>query len=250
MYEQEKPLFQANAKALLPDAGTIIGATLAYDDATDSWIAASTTNQSTWTGITRTGTSASPAGNISRLAAGGGARLQARTTTTPGVDVTLPAYGLREELVNRAEAAARLSQTLVPFEFVGGFTATTSTTGAAATTLTSVAGLVYPTSPIGAVITGSGIPAGTFITGVSGTTFYISKPATAAASGVSISFTDFTLPVGYETEAVFSAGALLRDLATGANFTKRFDGYKETIRFNTAPAHTAHVQIQAARSLS
>lgn len=241
MFEQEKQLFRAGALSVLPDSGAIVD--MAYDDATDRWVAISAANESYWTGLVRNSVQAVPAGSFSRVVAGSGLELAARTGTNPGVDVTIPAYGLREELVRRAEAAARLSRELVAFDFVGGFTANT-TNGSAA--ITNVAGLTYPGSMIGARVSGAGIPANTRIVGVSGTTIYLSAVATATATGVSISFLDFNLPVAFEARAVLSAGALRREGST-ADFTRLYDGFLETIRFAVAPGATAWVQIQATR---
>lgn len=242
MYEQEKQLFRTNAKCCLPDSGSILD--LTYDDATDKWIAISATNESEWSGLVRTSVTAVPAGSYSKAAAASGVQLLARTTTSPGVDITIPAYGLREELVKRAEAAAKLNAQLVTFDYVGGFTATTVTGN---TAITSVAGLTYPTSYIGARVSGSGIPANTTIVAVSGTTIYLSAAATASASNVQVSFVDYALPVGYEAKEVSLAGVAQREGSTSA-FTRLFDGFKETIRFGTAPAYNALIQIQAARS--
>lgn len=242
MYEQEKQMFREGAQVCLPDAGAIAG--LAYDEATDKWIAVSAANESEWSGLVRTSVTPVPAGSYSRVTAGGGVQMLARTTTNPGVDITIPAYGLREELVKRAEAAARLNAQLATFDYVGGFTASTTTGN---TAITSVAGLTYPTSYIGARVSGAGIPANTTIVAVSGTTIYLSAAATATATGVQISFVDYVLPVGYEAKEVSLAGAAQREGAT-AQFTRLFDGFKETIRFGTAPSNTALVQIQAARS--
>jgi hypothetical protein len=242
MYEQEKQLFREGAQCVLPDSGNILD--LTYDDATDKWIAVSATNESEWSGLVRTSTATPSAGSFSKTVAKSGVQLLARTTTNPGVDVMIPAYGLRSELVRRAEAAALLNAQLATFDFVGGFTATTV---AGNTAITSVAGLTYPTSYIGAVVTGSGIPANTVIVAVSGTTIYLSAAATASASGVQVSFTDFILPVGYEASTVAAAGTRRREGST-ADFVRRFDGFKETIRFAVAPGHTAWVSIQAARS--
>ena len=182
-----------------------------------------------------------PAGSFTKIAARAGIELAARSTTTPGVDVTIPAYGLREELVNRAEAAARLSRETVIFDYVGGFTANT-TNGSAV--LASVANLSVPasTTAVGAQVTGSGIPASTTLV----TTTHLSAAATATATGVQINFTDFILPVGYEARAVLVAGAIKQEGAT-KDFTRLFDGFRETIRFGTAPGNTAWVQIQAVR---
>jgi len=242
MYEQEKQLFRDNAKCVLPDAGALVD--LAYDEATDKWIAASAANVSEWSGLVRTNVIAAPAGSYSKLASAGGVTLSGRTTTSPGVDVTIPAYNLREELIRRAEDAARLNANLATFDYVGGFTAN-STNGD--TAILSVAGLSYPSSYKGAKVTGSGIPADTVVAGVSGTTIYLSKAATATATGVTIAFTDFALPVGYKAKSVSVAGAAQQEGATKA-FTRLFDGFKETVRFGAAPAYDAWVQIQATRS--
>lgn len=241
MFEQEKQLFRAGALSVLPDSGAIVD--MAYDDATDRWVAISAANESYWTGLVRNSVQAVPAGSFSRVVAGSGLELAARTGTNPGVDVTIPAYGLREELVRRAEAAARLSRELVAFDFVGGFTANT-TNGSAA--ITNVAGLTYAGSLIGARVSGAGIPANTRIVGVSGTTIYLSAVCTATATGVSVSFLDFNLPVAFEARAVLSAGALRREGST-ADFVRLHDGFLETIRFAVAPGTTAWVQIQATR---
>ncbi len=241
MYEQEKQLFRAGAQSVLPDSGSIVD--MAYDDATDRWVAISATNESYWTGLVRNSVTPVPAGSFTRVVAGSGVELAARSTTNPGVDVTIPAYGLREELVKRAEAAARLTKELVTYDYVGGFTANTTTGN---TAITNVSTITYPASYIGARISGSGIPANTTIVAVSGTTIYLSAAATATATGVSISFLDFELPVGMEAKTVISAGAIRVEGAT-KDFTRLYDGFIETIRFGVAPGATAAVQIQAQR---
>jgi hypothetical protein len=241
MYEQEKQLFRAGALSVLPDSGAIVD--MAYDEATDRWVAASANNESYWAGLVRVSATAVPAGAFTKIAAGAGIELAARSTTSPGVDVTIPAYGLREELVRRAEAAARMNKEVAIYDFVGGFTANTTS---GSTAITSVAGLSYPTSAIGARVSGAGIPANTTIVGVSGTTIYLSAACTATATGVSISFLDFILPVGLEAKAVLSAGALKQEGST-KDYTRLFDGFRETIRFAVAPGVTAWVQVQATR---
>jgi hypothetical protein len=243
MYEQEKQMFRESAQVTLPDANAIVD--LAYDDATDKWLAVSATNESEFSGLIRTSVTASPAGSYSKISAASGIQLQARTTTNPGVDVTIPPYGLREELVNRSQAAARLARNLVSFDYVGGFTANTTT---GSTAITSAANITYPVTYIGARVSATGIPADTFVVAISGTTIYLTKAATSTASAVQISFNDFILPVGYEARDVLLAGVSQREGTTQA-FTRLFDGFKETIRFTTAPSNTALVQIKATRSI-
>jgi hypothetical protein len=240
MYEQEKHLFRDGAQCLLPDANAIID--LAYDDATDKWIAVSSANESEWSGLVRTSTKAVPSGAYSKVSATSGVKMYGRTTTSPGVDIELPAYGLREQVLKRDQR-----QDEAMFDFLGGFTATTNITAGTSYNLTSVAASLYPVSYVGAVISGSGIPASTSVVGVSGTTIYMSAAATIAASAVQISFTDFILPVGYEAGTVYVDGVMKYEGAT-RDFTRLFDGFKETIRFGVAPAYNAKVQIQSARS--
>lgn len=177
MYEQEKHLFREGAQCCLPDSGSIVD--LSYDDATDTWVAASATNISEWSGLVRTKVTPVPAGSYSKLAASSGVKLAARTTSSPGVDVEIPAYGLREELVKRAEAAAQRSKEVVTFDF-----------------------------------------------------------------DVTAGQTEFALPVGYVTKAVYVDGAAKRQGST-KDYTLLFDGFKETVKFAVAPAAAAWVQIHA-----
>jgi hypothetical protein len=241
MYEQEKQLFRAGALSVLPDSGAVLD--MAYDDATDRWVAVSGTNESYWTGLVRNSVTPVPAGTYTRIVATSGVELNSRITTNPGVDVSIPAYGLREELVRRAEAASRLGKELATYDYVGGFTGNITT---GSTTIASVAGLTYPTSYIGARISGTGIPANTTVVAVSGTTIYISAAATATTSTLSITFLDFILPAGMETKTVMTAGAVKQEGST-KDYTRLYDGFLETIRFGAAPGVTAWVQIAAQR---
>ena len=246
IYEQEKELFRDGANCLLPDAGAIIS--LSYDDATDRLIAVSASNESDWTGLVRTNVIAVPSGSNILARAGSGIKLNARSTTTPGVDVTIPAWNLREELVKRAEAAAKKAQPATIFDFTAGFTCTTVNGN---TAITSVASLAYPAQGTlrGATVTGSGIPASTTIVDIVGTTIYLSKACTASASSVQVSFLDFILPIGYETRVVSTAGATKQEGAT-KDWTRSFDGFREKVTFGTAPGYSAFVEIEAVRSIT
>jgi hypothetical protein len=244
MYEQEKQLFRAGAQSVLPDATTIVD--VSYDDVTDRWVAVSASNESYWTGLVRNSVTPVPAGSYSRVVANSGVELTARTTTNPGVDLTIPAYILREELNKRSEPQTKLNRQVAVFDYVGGFTGNITN---GSTAITSVTNLTYPASYIGARINGTGIPANATITGVSGTTIYISAPASATTTGVTITFSDFELPVGYTAEQVSSSGTVRREGST-SDYTRLYDGFVETIRFATAPGATAHVQIKASRSSS
>jgi hypothetical protein len=253
MYEQEKFLFLPNAICALPDYVGI--ADVAYDELQDKVKVVSAQNESTWTGIVCTSTASVGAGSFSKAAHRSGIKALARSGTNPGVDITIPAYGLREELVNRAERAAALARGTVTLDWVGGFTATTT---GGANPLTSVSpavntwgGSIMPINStyFGAQISGAGIPAGTTLGSaeVSNTVLRLSANATASGTGVAIAFTDFILPVGYETVDVYVNRSIQQEGAT-KDYTRLFDGFRETIRFAVAPGATAWVRIDARRT--
>lgn len=241
MYEQEKHLFTAGAKCVLPASTNVLD--LAYDDATDTWSTLQATHEASWSGLVRTSTQTPSAGSFSKTAETSGVQLLGRTTTNPGVDVRMPAKNLRLK-----DMPVDRNQDIVVFDYLGGFTATTTN---GSTSLTSVAGSLVPASTnlIGCAISGTGIPASTVITAVSGTTIFISKAATANGSNIQISTTDFNLPVGYTARAVLTAGTLRREGST-ADFTRLHDGFRETIRYAVAPGFNAWVQIQAVKEVS
>ena len=115
MYGQEKMMFRDGAQITLPAASAVTD--LSYDESQDRWVALQAGYESSFTGLIRTSAAVPSAGSFSKVDAKGGVKLLSRTTTSPGVDVTIPAYGLREQLVRRAEAAARASKTLTVFDF-------------------------------------------------------------------------------------------------------------------------------------
>jgi trimeric autotransporter adhesin len=114
-YEQEKFLWMSGAACTLPDSGAVVD--MDYDASMDRLKVVSAANESNWTGLARTASAAVSAGAFIKASHRSGVKLLARSTTNPGVDVSIPAYGLREELFNRAEAAARLSRLMQCFEF-------------------------------------------------------------------------------------------------------------------------------------
>jgi hypothetical protein len=179
MYSQEQQMFRAGAQVTLPDAGAVTD--LTYDEDLDKWVAITAANESSWTGLVRTGTAPVSAGSLIKAEAKSGIKLLARSTTTPGVDVTIPSYNLRSEVVNKSIAAARLSRQQQVFDF----------------------------------------------------------DAIAAQ-------TDFVLPVGWTAIEVISAGASKREGST-KDFTRLYDGFRETIRFAVAPGAAVWVQIAARR---
>ena len=72
----------------------------------------------------------------------------------------------------------------------------------------------------------------------------MSNTANANSSNVQISFTDFNLPVGYETKSIMVSGVSKQEGAT-KDWTRLYDGFRETIRFGVAPGYNAWVQIEA-----
>lgn len=242
MYEQEKQMFQAGAQVTLPDSGSLVD--VAYDDLYDRITVVSAANESNFTGLVRTSTAAVPAGAYTKAARGSGVKLLARSTTNIGVDVTIPSQNLKEELLRRAEDLRR-ARVPVTFDYVGGFTGNTTNGG---TAIASVTGLSVPAGVNlrGVTVTGTGIPASTVITDIVGATIYVSKPATATNTGVSISMLEFPLPTGYEADAVATAGALKQEGST-KDWTRGFDGFVERVVYGAAPGATAWVQARARR---
>jgi hypothetical protein len=239
MYEQEKQMFRDGAQITLPAATAV--ADLAYDEQLDKWVAIQAGNESSFTGLIRTATGTPSSGNFSNVRAQSGVKLLSRITANPGVDVTVPAYGLRDELVRRAEAAAKASKTLTVFDFDAvGFTATTTNLSNQLTVVASIIGTPY----IGMGITGVGIPVNTIITNINGAIYTMSANATATANLVAIGQSTFQTPAGWTATEVLSAGASKREGPT-KDFVRNFDGFRETIRFAVAPGSAAWVQITA-----
>jgi len=243
MFAQEANMFRDGAQITLPAATAVTD--LAYDDSQDKWVAQQAGFESSFTGLVRTATAAPSAGTFSGVRARSGVKLSARATTAPGVDVTIPAYGLREELIRRGERAAALSKPVTSFDLdTASFTATTT---AGSNVLTLVASVVG-TPTVGMGVTGAGIPVGATIRVINGANYTLSANATATATLVAIGQATFTLPAGYTAQAVLSAGARQREGAT-RQFTRQFDGFRETILFGTAPGSAVWVQINAVRDL-
>ena len=236
-YAKESPMFQAGTNIVLPDSGNIVD--MSYDDKTDSYEVVQVNYRSTWQGLVRTAVTPVPAGTYSHVATGAnGVKLLSRITTTPGVDVTIPALNLQSELDRRNEGAAKLGTQPITVDYLTGFTGTTSTT---ATTITSVTGITPAQQHVGMVISdgGTNITAGTVITGFSGTTFYINQVGKASGSA-NISITDYVLPIGHKTLSVINTGLALRETT---DYTRLYDGFKETIRLTASPAYNTYLQI-------
>lgn len=237
MHEQEKAMFRDGAQITLPSSGAVVD--LTYDEKQDKWVALQATHESSWTGLVRTAVATPSAGSFAKVEAKSGIKLQARTTTSPGVDITMPPLGLREELVRRAEAAAAQSRTLQVFDFDAvGFTAA-MTNGSPTITASSIVGTPY----IGMGVTGTGVPANTTILGINGTTYTLSANCTATASNA-VAQSTFTLTPGWTATEVIAASASKREGAT-KDWVRLYDGFRETVRFAVSPGSAAWVQITA-----
>jgi len=103
MYEQEKQMFRDGAQVTLPDM--VVLRDLSYDPVLDRVKTVSDLNEASFSGLVRVASAAVPAGSFTKCFAHAGVQLTARSTVTPGVDVTMPAQNLKEELQRRAEAA-------------------------------------------------------------------------------------------------------------------------------------------------
>lgn len=242
MYNQEKQMFQPNAQVTLPDSNAIQD--ISYDDLTDTWVAASTTNTSYWNGLVRTNSVAVPAGTYSKLVSGSGMHLSARITTNPGVDITIPDYKIKSKIKKKSEKGKK--KTVAVFDYTPvQFTNATLTNGS--NVMTCTAANVSGTPYIGMTITASvaGLAAGTTITGiVTGTpnTYYLSNNFTGTTgSTYTVGQASFDVPVGYTTNLVYSGGSLKRE-GSAKDYTRLFDGFKEIILFGVSPG-TSQVQL-------
>jgi hypothetical protein len=178
-YELEREMYRANARSTLPDAA--LPADFGVDDVTERWSVVTATNESQWNGLVRVSSAAVTVGSFSKIAIRSGVKLAARTTTFIGVDVTLPAQNLKEELQRRGEESARQARLTRRIDF----------------------------------------------------------DAIAAQ-------TDFVLPTGWEAQGVTLAGVEKREGAT-KDWTRKYDGFKETISFAVAPGAAAWVQTEVRR---
>jgi len=236
IYEQEKRLFNENAKCLLPDNTTILD--VDYDKQTNKFITASTNNVAIFDNLVRVNNYTST--NNTKVSSNSNYKLIARNTS---VDIITPKYSLKDEHYKVLNTGSTKLET---FNYVGGFSGTTSST---ANTITGITNLTYPVSYIGAKITGANIPANTYVVNVSGTTIYMNNNATASGA-TTITFQDFYLPIGYKARIVTLAG-LVKQKGSTKDYTTLYDGFKKKVRFNDTLVvgavlnPTAQIQIQA-----
>lgn len=123
IYETEKPMFAASANCCLAGTSNAITA-LAYDDETDLLHVGTSAGRSAFKGLVRVSSEATPVGAITALAAGAGVIVQGGATA---VDVYVPAYTLREELLRDAEQMAKFGQNLIAHDFTATASQTTFT---------------------------------------------------------------------------------------------------------------------------
>jgi hypothetical protein len=243
MYQQEQAMFQSGAVCTLADTGNVVD--FDYDATQDKWKFVSSANESTFQGLVRVATTASTGGALTHTSHRSNVKLVSRISTNAGVDVTVPSQSLMAELANRDRASAERARLEEVFDYTGGFNATQQL----GTNATSLANWTYPGSVNmrGAMLaSGTGLPANTTITDIVGTTLYVSQPFTQAGAAT-IALLDFPLPVGYETKSVLVNGVFKQEGST-KDWTRLYDGFRETIRFAVAPGSTAWVQIKARRT--
>lgn len=121
IYEQERPLFNATTQCCLAGTSNAVTA-LAYDEDTDLLHVGTSYGRSAFKGLVRVASEATPVGSIVAIAAGAGIVAQAGATA---VDVYVPAYLLREELLRDAEQMARFGQNLIAHDFTATASQTT-----------------------------------------------------------------------------------------------------------------------------
>jgi hypothetical protein len=238
MYAQESQMFRSGAQATFPVYGNLNG--FSYDSDTDRWHVAQSAYVSEWSGLVRVASTAVPYGSYTLVQSQSNARIAYRSTSVIGVDVDRPARSLRAELNTKRNGSALKSRQPLDFDAVS-FTGTTTNASNQVTGVTAVVG-----TPIaGMAISGTGIAVGTTIVSISGATYTLSANATASGT-VTISQTDFALPVGFATVDVRLNGALQREGST-KSYVRYFDGFVEYVRLNTAPGTNAWIQVTAER---
>ena len=246
-YEQEKLMFVDNAQVALPDTTSIID--LAFEDDTNRTIAISSNNESYWTGLVRVNTEpVSSGGTLSKVAAASNVHLVARATVDAGVDVTIPQSNIKTMLERDRAIESQQQITIFDFDPVT-FTNATLTTNSTLMTVTTANTTNTPVVGM-TVTTASGLAAGTYIVGfATGTpnSYYLSNPFTGTTgSTFTVTQISFTLPTGYTATAVYKTGTELREsISATKDWSRSFDGFRETITLTTAPASSDWIQIHA-----
>ena len=237
MYEQEKQIFNENAKCVLPENATI--SDISYDKTLDNYSVTTPNYLTTFNNLKVIDIKNTP--TYSKIAIN---KYKIASKLDNTLDIITPLkYNYREEYY---DSNISNSTKLDTFDYIGGFTGNISN---GSYTILSVANITYPIEYIGAIISGTGIPENTYILNVSGTTIYISNAATATTTGLAISFRDFYLPIGYKARIVNLAG-LVKQKGTTKDYITIYDGFRKKVRFHSslvgaALNNTAQVSIQA-----
>ena len=243
MYEQERGLFE-KGQCLLPGGDAV--KSLAIDRQANTWSATQTATDTVWQGIAKIAEQPKVAGDLSLSAVAGNAKLLAYEGAEPGVSAILPSKNLKAELTKQS----RLPGGFRVLEYVAGVS----------TTLVAGSALLFNTTwprPPGATregveVSSEVIPAGTVAIddGEAGTyanvvNVRMTFTATITA-GHQVLLRSFNLPPGLTAKAVFVDGAMKRE-GTSADYTRKYNGFYETILFAVAPGYSARVQIYADR---
>ena len=104
-YELERQMFKPGAQIAIADTGNILAAP--YDDREGKLKVITAANEASFNGLVRTSNTPVGAGSFTGGSHQSSIKTLIRTTQNPGVDITIPAQNLKEELQRRAEEAQR-----------------------------------------------------------------------------------------------------------------------------------------------
>ncbi len=236
IYRDELPLFQLGAKCVLDSATSTVAS---YDPITKLTHVLDASTRYSFKQLLRVESSAYASGTtIDTL---GGTILLGSTS----VKITQPAISQKDELFSKGAPFTNANKEQQPIFFDTITFTSPTTSGSPNLTGSSVVGTPY----VGMGVTGTGIPAGTTLISVSGTSYVMSANATVTNAGaVAIGQNTFTLPVGFNTQTVYVSGSPKRQGAT-KDYTLSFDGYVETIVFATSPGAGTWVGAYASRQI-
>lgn len=244
-YSQEKRMFLAGSKVTLATADVVDN--LNYDEKIDTWVVGQVNNLSVFNGLTRKSITAISSGAAAVADLRSKIRLISRNASQPGVDVTVPGYVLRPELLKATAEKEELNRNISIFNFDPYVFSADTTAGS--NVLTNV---IYdlgtqPAPYIGLVIGGQGVAVGSTVENVFESNIILDKPATSTNGYSSLSQAAFRLPAGWTALEVRSSGQSRREGPT-KDYIRMDDGFCETIRFFSGQSSSASVQITAIRN--